>query len=109
VSNYTQTLDLFVALAKMRGWGYVRLDGSTARIHSRTPAYKALCCCDHIPTTMTATLYSFLLACCLPPLRINTNTDIRSAVKKRQIMVDQLRDRKNNIYLFLLSSKVRHA
>jgi DNA repair and recombination RAD54-like protein len=56
VSNYTSTLDLFVALCKFRGWNYVRLDGSTS-------------------------------------------------VKKRQLLVDQLKDPKQDIFVFLLSSK----
>lgn len=29
VSNYTQTLDMFEAMCKYRGWGFIRLDGST--------------------------------------------------------------------------------
>lgn len=56
VSNFTQTLDLFVDLCKRRGWGYVRLDGTTS-------------------------------------------------VKKRQKLCDELDDRTNNIFCFLLSSK----
>ena len=32
VSNFTQTLDLFVSLCRLRGWTYLRLDGSTSGI-----------------------------------------------------------------------------
>ena len=30
ISNFTQTLDLFAELCRMRGWPFVRLDGSTS-------------------------------------------------------------------------------
>lgn len=56
ISNFTQTLDLFAALCRLRGWPYVRLDGGTA-------------------------------------------------VKKRQKLVDQLTNRSQDTYIFLLSSK----
>lgn len=56
VSNYTQTLDVFEDMARLRGWGFVRLDGSIQ-------------------------------------------------VKNRQQLVDKLDDKKNKVFLFLLSSK----
>jgi len=42
ISNYTQTLDIFEALCKFRGWEYLRVDGGTS-IKARQERVDKLC------------------------------------------------------------------